>query len=76
MLFHLVIFGFQNKDFMLCTYRCKGRQNHAPGSLFMCSSSHKGINMLEKKPAHTGCTEAKICAHGAQNVHTGCRVHP
>ena len=42
---------------------------HAPFSLYMFASSYKGIDMLEKA-ANTGCTGAKICALGTQNVPT------
>ena len=49
-----------------------GRQNHAPGSLFMCSSSHKGIDMLEKSLHTLGAqrlksvhTVLKMCTPGA-----------
>ena len=51
---------------------CIGSQNHAPGSLFMCSSLYKGI-ILFKKNMHTPGAQvlksvhpaAKMCTQGA-----------
>ena len=63
MLIHLVIFGLKIKVLCCAHTGCKGRKNHAPGSSFMCSPSHKGINMLEKS-LHT------LGAQRLKSVHT------
>ena len=41
-----------------------------------CVLPHIKVLICQKMPAHTRCTEATICAHGTQNMHTRWRVHP
>ena len=55
---------------------------HTPGAqlersmhpaIFSYANSY--IKVLMKKHAHPGCTGAKICAPGSQNVHAGCTLN-
>ena len=58
---------------------------HTPGAqtdktmhpaIFSCAHFYIKAFIILEVHAHAGCIGFKTHAHGSQNVHTGCRVHP
>ena len=65
---------FEIKDFFYAPTGCTGKENRAPGYLFMCTFLYKGIHTVEKTCTlrmhrrSNLCTRQPKCAHRVQGA--------